>query len=293
MNLGYNAQYFIWKNTFVEAGLDFQYVFVKSTYANAGWDAANVNNHIILRPTIGIGWQFGRWAEYAEVYEAAAWGEDHSVPVSGKLRNEWFWSVGLKTGAVSLSRLDSFVEYGFEYYEKMNTDLGLGFNIGSYPLNWSGNKLGFGLELTLRPAPSEYRFSDVSVYLRYQRTLYDDIYLNLTPGFLIKNAYTLYYQNSQSGDETYLLSVRGNESFKLGVSVQYFFWSNAFVEAGFDYSTQPSADPKEKTYHFLRPGISIGFQHRRGSGTGSGLNLPGTGLPRRPPSVEIADEAED
>jgi hypothetical protein len=47
VNAGVAAQYFFWKNLYAEAGLDFVFSLTKVT-------------HSMLRPGLGIGWQFRR-----------------------------------------------------------------------------------------------------------------------------------------------------------------------------------------------------------------------------------------
>jgi hypothetical protein len=50
INTGISAQYFFWRSLYAEAGLDFTVSFGSRI-------------HGILRPTLGIGWQFGKNAE--------------------------------------------------------------------------------------------------------------------------------------------------------------------------------------------------------------------------------------
>lgn len=50
VDVGFSTQYFIWKNLYLEAGIDL--VFSRNfTY---------YNNHVMMRPSLGLGWQPGR-----------------------------------------------------------------------------------------------------------------------------------------------------------------------------------------------------------------------------------------
>jgi len=303
LGLGYNVQFFIWKNMFFEAGMDFQYAFASMAqpddYYLAGATIDPPNNHLVLRPTIGIGWQFGRWVEYAEVVEAAARGEDYSMPIDGKKRSEWFWSVNwTPLIPIGFDRY-SLVESGYygpiaDISPPQSSEIlrvfnfaGFGSSIGYYPLRWNRNKLGFGFDVSFLShanMPKDFPgiLGEIIFYSQYQRVLNENLYLNGKFGIGIINDYIVYENYYyQYEEEIFILdNSHSNVAFayKIGISMQYFFWRNMYAEASLDFSFTQYEDKEKDNQYFLRPGIKVGFQFNRNAE--SGLRIPGTGLPR-------------
>jgi hypothetical protein len=296
LNLGYSVQYFLWKNLYLEAGLDIQYVFSISVDQSL--------RHWIFRPGIGIGWQMGRWAEYAEVAEGARKGEDYSVPVLQTPKAEHLLSVGWSP----YISLFGFERYGLQrfqrmlyssnkiidepYYVRNNIKyadpvnlLGLNLRYAYLPYRWGKNKFGFDFELNLLFQGNQDKIdnklldivSEALIGFRYQRILNDDWQMNFRVGAGIANSYDYMTETRYVFPGITVIdgaSSRHHFALDMGVSAQYFFWNNAYIEAGID-SIIIFKDGKNSAA--LRPGIAIGWQFNRNNETG--LRLPGTGLP--------------
>ncbi|MDR2370791.1 MAG: hypothetical protein LBD71_04870, partial [Treponema sp.] len=148
LNFGASVQFFMWKNLYAEAGADFQYMRAVS--------------HFMIRPAIGMGWQFGKWPEYAEVKSALKRGIDPSVPVTDIPRGEFTLSLGWSP-MIPL--------YGMDYVNVHHDSRGnptgreitllRPFNpLGAYvraaylPYRWENNKLGAELELYMLEHPN-------------------------------------------------------------------------------------------------------------------------------------------
>jgi hypothetical protein len=282
-NLGYSAQFFLWKNFYLEAGLDIQYVISS--------DGGLPLNHLMFRPGIGLGWQMGRWAEYAEVMEGAKQGKDYSVPVTDIPGPEHLFSVGWSP-MVPLFGIDLYAarntgtatERGTQYLQSFNAG-GISFRYAYFPYLWGGSKLGVDVELHLLHHNGRDTYSAVDsldgtlmlfneffVGLRYQRVLNESWQLNTRAAAGISQGYHISEQFNDDGKITDYSNSLGL-AINIGGSAQYFFWKNAYVEAGLDIAFIFS----DKTKSVLRPGISIGWQFNRN--TEIGLRLPGTGLP--------------
>jgi hypothetical protein len=78
--------------------------------------------------------------------------------------------------------------------------------------------------------------------------------------------------------------------FKLGSSVQYFFWKGVYVEGGLDlvFSNVGQYNANNNPRLYMKPTIAIGRQHNLHNETG--LRLPGTGLPRLRSNVSKTEE---
>jgi len=254
LNFGYAAQFFIWKNLYLEGGIDLQYAF---------YQKLNIN-HFMIRPSISLGWQVGRWAEHAEVAEAAKRGEDYSVPVRGRLRAEHLLSQGWSP-MILLFGIDPYDDNGNQLLGTFNPG-GLGLRYVYLPHHWGRNKLGFGIEsdFLFHPQGENYVFfSHVLFGVYYQRMLSERWQIGAHTGAGVSNPYDFEFNSF------YILY-----AMNIGTSVQYFFWKNIYVEAGLDM-VFIFPDP---TKAVLRPSINVGWQINRNTETG--LRLPGTGLPR-------------
>jgi hypothetical protein len=288
-DLGYSAQYFIWKNLYFEAGLD---LILAHNYDTK-------HNHFMIYPGLGIGWQMGRWAEFAEVAEAAARGEDYSVPVERNPKGEHLVSIGWAP-MIPLSgmerrgwhpRWDFYGPQGYRGQEFLLPFDALGFNLhyAYIPYRWGKNKLGFDLELSMlfhknwRDMKCEERYFDLFneflIGLRYQRVLNERWQLNGKIGIGAVHPYTYHFDQ---GADRWKLTNYPAFGVKLGASAQYFFHSNFYVEPSVDLVIFGTGSDSwngvdNNTRFYLKPGISLGYQFRRNSETG--LRLPGTGLP--------------
>jgi hypothetical protein len=265
LNFGFSVQYFIWKNLYAEAGMDFQYMLGV--------------NHFMLRPALGLGWQFGRWAEAAEVDRVLKRGEDPSVPVTGIPKNERTLSVGWSP-MIPLFNYTYHKEtyhtvyspYGTYTYRAWdgseNADMGAFNPLGAYlrtaylPHRWGNNKLGFEFAIYVLEHPNrntyeDYRYIDLLRYVQfgvlYQRRLPKDWQLNARLGAGISNPY-------DPGAEDVNIPFAMNA----GLSVQRFFWKGLYAEAGLDMVVSFGRD----THWMLSPGIGIGWQFNRDTETG-------------------------
>ncbi|MDR2767385.1 MAG: hypothetical protein LBB82_03560 [Treponema sp.] len=257
-NLGFSVQYFIWKNFYAEAGIDFLY--------------ATGPGYLMIHPVLGIGWQFGRWAEYKEVTNLLKQGEDPSVPVTGIPKNEITLSVGWAP-VITLSDY-TFTHTGTYWngsswvtHEEERTDLKTFNPAGAYlraaclPYRWGNNKLGFEFAFFIldyyRRVKTENKAQRMVALMRgaqgnilYQRKLREDWQLNARLGAGIGHPY-------QEGDGVAL-------TFNGGLSVQRFFVQGFYAEAGLDLI----ASSYVKTRWMLSPAIGIGWQFNRDAETG-------------------------
>jgi len=268
VNFGYSAQFFIWKNFYAEAGLDLNYLI--------SFDSNYPLNYLMFRPTIGLGWQFGRWSEYSEVAEGRERGIDYSVPVTQPPKAEHIISFGLRP----MIPLKGFEMYGDDIYGDYSQFLWpfnpLGFNLryAYLPFRWGNNKLGFKFEFGILEhvnrksaiKDTDLHFLDLLsqsfIGVIYQRVLSDDWNLNLHAGIGASNNY-------EYGG--------GNFSFyspavNAGASAQYFFKDNFFAEAGVDVSIITTFSNEIKIA--LHPVIAVGYQFRRNNDTGLRYNSP-------------------
>ncbi|MDR2182136.1 MAG: hypothetical protein LBN92_05590, partial [Treponema sp.] len=254
LNFGFSLQYFIWKNWYAEAGIDFQYMTV-------------VKNARIY-PAIGMGWQFGRWAERKEVDRMLERGEDPSVPVTGIPENELTlsmgWSPVIRLSDYTTTRTH-WNEYGHYYEERKRSELERFNPAGAYlraaylPYRWGANKLGVEFSFFILDFPVRRTFDKnralgllrgAQFDVLYQRKLREEWQLNvrLGPGF--GNPYL---------DETDVAF-----TFNTGFSVQRFFWRGLYAEAGLDLV----ASVYNRTRWVLNPAIGIGWQFNRDAETG-------------------------
>ena len=294
-DLGYSAQYFIWKNLYAEAGIDLMYAH-----------NFNMNHgHFMIRPSIGIGWQAGRWADWAEVAEGAARGEDYSVPVKDEPKPEFLLSLGWAP-MIPLSGIERF---GWDSTATPNAKLsstefiqpfnagGANFRFAYIPYRWRKNKLGFEIEIGMLYHKNgklirEYNpFDELMFGLRYQRVLDDAWQLNVRAGMGLASVYAY---NKGMGEWEY--AKNGTElGFKFGASAQYFFWRNLYVEGGIDLTLAkthgyPQHGVSNYPRLYLKPGIAIGWQFSRDNETG--LRLPGMGFQWSKPKAEPSDTEE-
>jgi hypothetical protein len=259
LNFGTSAQFFIWKNLYAEAGIDFQYMLAV--------------RHFMVWPAIGMGWQFGKWPEHAEVKSALKKGVDPSVPVTDIPRGEFTLSLGWSP---------MIPMYGMEYKRVYRDWWGIPtgremtllqpFNpLGAYvrmaylPYRWGNNKLGAELEMYMLEHinrvewtdNNHFRYLDLISHVQfgflYQRVLTDSWNVNVRTGIGISNAYDFKY-----ADDYVSFSVNA------GISAQYFFWKNLYAEAGLDFVFSVT----KVTHSMLRPGLGIGWQFRRDNETG-------------------------
>jgi hypothetical protein len=265
LSFGISIQYFIWKNLYAEGGIDLQRM--------------TLIDHTMIRPFLGLGWQFGRWAEYAEVTKAVKQGHDPSVPVTEIPKSEVTLSLGWAP-MIPLFGID-LKSRDYYYWDPVNrtevydettelrpvNPLGAYFRVAYVPYRWGQNKLGAELSFYIlnRPGRKEMEedfykgldiLSHVQVEALYQRVLTGPWQLNVRAGMGISHPYP--YSESDSGTDTPVFSIN------TGASVQYFFWKNAYAEAGVDFVFS-FGDVK---HGMLRPGIGIGWQFNRDTPTG-------------------------
>jgi hypothetical protein len=257
LNFGFSVQYFIWKNLYAEAGLDFQYM--------------TEVDHFMLRPALGLGWQFGRWAEVVTVDRALKRGEDPSVPVTNIPKDEITLSVGWSP-MIPLFDYSYTTTWwnGFYYGEHVEpgdlepfNPLGIYLRIACLPHRWGDNKFGYESALYILDHPNRetysppYNYIDILRYgqfgVLYQRKLPKDWQLNARLGVGISNPYDF---NS--------MDVEIPLAMNAGLSVQRFFWRDLYAEAGFDMVVSFG----RKTHWILNPGIGIGWQFNRDAETG-------------------------
>jgi hypothetical protein len=270
LNFGVSAQYFIWKNLYAEAGINFQYMLGVE--------------HFMIRPGIGLGWQFGRWSEYTEVTKAQRQGEDPSVPVTDIPKSEFILSLGWAP---------MIPVYGINYVEKDHNasysnpgsdltvlrpfnPLGAYFRAAYIPYRWGKNKLGVEWQLYILEHANRvewtneedvfYRYLDIvstsHIGILYQRALADPWQLSVRLGGGISNPYSIEEDDSSSNNNNSEVEIPF--SMGVGASVQYFFWHNLYAEAGLDFTMTFG----RYTHSILRPTIGIGWQFNNNAETG-------------------------
>ncbi|MDR0402154.1 MAG: hypothetical protein LBH35_01035 [Treponema sp.] len=248
INAGVSVQYFIWKNLYAEAGLDFQYM--------------TRVDHFMLRPALGLGWQFGRWAETAEVDRAIKRGNDPSVPVTGIPKNEGTVSLGWSP---MIPLFDSTYTDSFGHE---SSDLGMFNPLGAYlriaylPHRWDDNKFGFEFALYIlehanRETYGNYKMLDLVRYgqfgVLYQRKLPDNWQVNARFGAGIANPYDPQADN-----------VAIPFALNAGLSIQRFLWKGLYAELGLDFIVSFG----DQTHWIMNPGLGIGWQFNLDAETG-------------------------
>jgi hypothetical protein len=260
-NFGISAQYFIWKNLYAEGGIDLQYMMQV--------------DHTMIRPFLGLGWHFGRWAEYMEVTKLAGRGEDPSAPVTEIPKSEFTFSLGwspmIPMFGISLKESHHYWNGSTPVTDETTmlrpfNPLGAYFRVAYIPYRWGKNKLGAEFELYILEHPNrqtlseEYRNVDILSHAQfevlYQRVLTKPWQLNARAGMGISNPYAF--------DDTFNDDTVVAYSINAGASVQYFFWKNAYVEGGLDFMFTFG----EVKHGIFRPGIGIGWQFNRDAPTG-------------------------
>jgi hypothetical protein len=254
---GAGIQFFIWKNLYIAAGFDIGYTPLKDT-----------SDRLMLWPNIGLGWQFGRWGEAAEVSAAVKRGEDPSVPVTETPKDEATFSLGWSPMIPFFDYNYTEIEYTgpYTYTETEYSDLDAFNPLGAYlriaflPHRRGDNKFGFEFAIYVLDHRNRetydvpYNYIDLLRYVQfaalYQRRLPKDWQLNARLGAGISNPY----------DHDYVPP----PALNLGLSFQRFFWRGFFAEAGFDFVVSFG----EKTHWILNPGIGIGWQFNRDTETG-------------------------
>ncbi|MDR1142958.1 MAG: hypothetical protein LBK77_01915 [Spirochaetaceae bacterium] len=264
LNFGFSVQYFIWKNLYAEGGIDLQYM--------------TLVDHTMIRPFLGLGWQFGRWAEYAEVTKAIGRGEDPSVPVTEIPKGEFIFSLGwspmIPLFGIARASVDRDWNNSIMAYDETKTTelwpvnpLGAYFRAVYIPYRWGKNKLGAGLSFYILNRPGRKEITDkfykgldilshAQIEALYQRVLTGSWQLNARAGMGISHPYA--YTEADGAADIPVFSMNA------GTSVQYFFWKNAYVEAGLDFVFS-FGDVK---HGMFRPGIGIGWQFNRDVPTG-------------------------
>ena len=238
-NIGSSIQYFLWKNLFLEAGLDIQYVIPFSNSV--------IGNYLIFRPGINIGWQFGRWADAAEVAEAAKQEQDYSVPLTKPPKAESLFSLAW----APMFNLKSFMD---PYYGADSFNLaGINMRYAYLPLRWDNSKFGFRMELGIIGHSAANTPLDLmghfafglyyqnSISQTWQTGLHAGI--NLLNNFSANNPYDSYYYP--------------NPSIIFGFSAQRFFQNNVYLELGLDAEFIFYDFPNTI---ILRPSIAAGMQ---------------------------------
>ena len=291
INLGYSAQFFAWKNLYLEAGLELLYAISSDSLFSL--------NHLMFRPSIGVGWQFGRWAEYQDVTEGRSRGLDFSVPVTHPPKSEHILSVNWHP-MVLLSGFETHAAdaYGIpvDILRPFNP-VGFSLRYAYIPYSMGENKLGFRIELGI--LEHAYRtdilnlLSQASVGIFYQRMLSDNWHLNLYAGPGISNNYNYNYNHSNGNFNSSVAF-----AVNLGASVQFFMADNIFAEAAVDISF---IFDNNNTKIAMRPGFAIGYQFNRNSETGLNFSLPNEyadpflGLPDLDPNTgePVSDETAE
>jgi hypothetical protein len=268
LEMGYRAQYFFWKDLFVEGGLDFQYM----PYVN----------HFIIRPGIGFGIQAGRWPEYAEVAESAKRGEDLSAPVTGIPRNEFLYSLGwypMIPLGIYMYSYDEDGESALQFLSPFNAG-GFSLHFAGFNKRWGKNKLGLEIEFSILVHKNWDRLddniwlarlgniSDLGFFVLYQRAFGDAWQLNVKGGLGFGHSY-IFWDNSSQGPAF---------NYKAGTSVQYFYWRNAYLEAGLDFTFIQT----DIIRSYMKPGIRLGWQFNHNADPG--LRLKGSGFQQLRPT---------
>jgi hypothetical protein len=253
LNFGFSSQYFIWKNLYIEGGLDLQFL--------------TKVNHFMLRPSVSLGWQFGRWGEWAEVRTALDRGEDPSAPLTGFPKDEFTLALGWAP----------MIPIGMDYDNSRQnhagtttllwpvTPLGAYFRAAYLPHRWGRNKLGAELNFYILDHPNRKEWASsgyegVSIISHahlgalYQRKLTESWQLNGRLGLGISNP----YEFGVTGGTDIPFSINA------GLSAQYFFWKGLYAEAGLDLFVSLG----HTAHWMLHPGIGIGWQFNRDAETG-------------------------
>ena len=284
-DLGYSVQYFIWKNLYAEAGLNFVYAH--------NYDLGH--GHLMIKPNIGIGWQAGRWAEWAEVAEGAARENDYSVPVKDGPKPEFILSLGW----APMIPLSGTERYGWDNntWTVSNTEFIQSFNAGGanfrfawIPYIWRKNKLGFEIEMDILNHKNAnlirdyFPLNEVMFGIRYQRVLNDNWQLNAKAGIGMVPIYAYSYYHEWEYAES-----GGEFGFNFGASVQYFIWRNLYVEGGLTFILTKTSENLGKNVSndprlYMKPNIAIGWQFNRNNETG--LRLPGMGFQQAKPKAQ-------
>jgi hypothetical protein len=168
---------------------------------------------------------------------------------------------------------------------------GGGFRFAYIPFHWGKNKLGVDIDLTLLSHKNLFSIddsfeaiggliSDITVGIRYQRVFTDHWQLNLRGGIGLISPYAYYLESSKPKIAGTPLAF----GLKGGASAQFFFWKNAYVEAGADLAlgmifkgaAVEGVDKGVRLY--LKPNIGIGWQINQNAE--KGLRLPGWGFPK-------------
>ncbi|MDR1286902.1 MAG: hypothetical protein LBK08_04760 [Treponema sp.] len=282
LNFGFSAQFFAWKNLFFEAGINFQYML--SVY------------HFMIRPSVGIGWQTGRWAESAEVKSAIKRGEDPSVPVTDKIKDEYTLSAGWapmvpyyginRTEGAHMDYADSFAfipnGYGGSYmvyqqaplYETYRPPMTVlrPFNPGGFylraayiPYRWNKDRLGLEFNLYfLEHLNREEWAEDYSEVSIMSAGFFDILYQRILTESLRLNVRAgigisnPYDIGEDNGDLEIPFAIN------TGISVQYFFWRSLYAEAGLDFTTSFG----KKIHGIFRPTLGVGWQFGKNAETG-------------------------
>jgi len=276
LNLGYSAQFFIWKNLYLEAGLEINYLI--STEPDYPL------NYLMFRPGIGIGWQFGRWAEYNQVAEGLDRGQDFSVPVTQPPEAEHLlslnWHPMVLLSGFETTGYDNFFGTPMQVLRPFNP-LGFSLRYAYLPLRWEKNKLGFRFEIgalwhvnQADAVPVEFialdTLSQFTIGILYQRVLADNWHINAHAGLGISNNYN-YGISSYYSDIRSAYSPAPAFAANAGVSAQFFFIDNFFLEMGIDFTFIFSyLDLKIA----MRPGIAFGYQFKRNNSTGLNFGAP-------------------
>ena len=269
VGLGFSTQYFLWKNLYLEAGLDIQYTH--------SFNSEFPINHITLRPGINIGWQFGRWMDYSEVSEGMLQGNDYSTPVARPPRTEYLFSL-IWHPVIPWYGMDLYGDYTdydgnrIQMLQNFNP-LSFSLHYAWFPYRWNDNKLGIGFTLGVLHRLSENVLDEelqlldlLSLFtfgFYYQRVLPNNWQVGAHIDVGISNPYDY---------NVYFMGPALSLSF--GASVQYFFFNDMFVEAGIDMTW----NYYDETFRsILRPRLAIGIQLNRDNETG--LRLPTDGFP--------------
>jgi hypothetical protein len=215
----------------------------------------------MMWPSIGLGWQFGRWGEIGEVASAVKRGEDPSAPVTGEPKDEHTFSLGW-------SPMIPFFDYAYRTDDAAETDLNVFNPLGAYlriaslPHRLGNTKFGFEFALYVLDHPNRkiymppYNYIDLLRYAQfamlYQRKLQNDWQLNARFGIGISNPY--------EGTDDVLVPPALNGGF----SFQRFFWRGFYAEAGLDLVVSFGRE----THWIMNPGIGIGWQFNRDAETG-------------------------
>ncbi|MCL2442538.1 MAG: leucine-rich repeat domain-containing protein [Treponema sp.] len=215
LNIGSSIQYFLWKNLFLEAGLDIQYVLPLGD--------SIINNYLTFRPGISIGWQLGRWSDFTEAAETVKSGHDYSVPITNLPKAEslfsFTWSPMINLNFDNSISLDNY-HFG-----------GINLRYAFLPVRWDNSKLGFKIELGIvlddTEAPSDL-LGHLYFGLYYQNVLSPNWQIGVHAGIGILN------NNDIFSSVTSPYIKYPNPALLFGASIQRFFPGNVYLEIGVD-----------------------------------------------------------